>query len=94
MKNLLGIFYCFILCFSQSLASQELVSEQVKTLYIYNFFKHIEWLDESQKQEFVLAVYNDDKFFQEISSYLKNKKVKSKRNRVSRGSTLLCSKQR
>ncbi len=55
---------------------QQLKREQVKIAYIYNFFKHIDWPNSSQKTQYTLAVYDDNDFYLRLKKSLQNRQVK------------------
>ncbi len=76
---------CFfiILCwslfsFKTEFFAQEFAREQVKSLYLYNFIKYIQWPDENKKQSFTIAVYKDSEFFNVVNTALSKQKVKGK----------------
>ncbi|WP_206486053.1 YfiR/HmsC family protein [Thalassotalea sp. G2M2-11] len=58
--------------------AQELSSEQIKTAYLFNFFKHISWPNEQAKKSYQLAVYKDERIFQSFYLGLNNRIVKGK----------------
>lgn len=71
----------FLLCsflFLVSANAQQLSKEQIKTAYIYNFLKHINWPEENKKPQFVIGVYQDRTFHTLLKRSLLNKKVKNK----------------
>ena len=39
--------------------AQQLDSDQVKSAYLYNFIKHVQWLNEDNKKHFVVAEKDD-----------------------------------
>jgi signal transduction histidine kinase len=72
-------FLLFTFFFLTSVNSQQLSKEQIKVAYIYNFLKHINWPEENNKSHFVLGIYQDESFSNNLQSSLKNKTVKNKR---------------
>ncbi|WP_284244302.1 YfiR/HmsC family protein [Thalassotalea insulae] len=58
--------------------AQQLSSEQIKAAYLYNFLKHVKWPQEQSKQQFVLAIYQDDDFYRTINQALSRRLVKGK----------------
>ncbi len=60
-KPLLMLF-CFFICNLTSSFAQQLNSEQIKELYIYNFIKHISWPNENKKLNYIIGVYGNDAF--------------------------------
>lgn len=75
------IIKSFLLCsflFLVSANAQQLSKEQIKTAYIYNFLKHINWPEEDKKAQFVIGVYQDKDFHALLKRSLLNKKIKNK----------------
>ncbi|WDE11761.1 YfiR/HmsC family protein [Thalassomonas haliotis] len=62
----------------QSVRAQDLDSDQVKAAYLFNFIKHITWPDEDKKNAYVIAVYDDAKFYRVLKNSLSHRKVKGK----------------
>ncbi|WP_281559170.1 YfiR/HmsC family protein [Thalassomonas sp. RHCl1] len=58
--------------------AQELDSDQVKAAYLFNFIKHITWPDENDKSGYIIAVYDDAKFYRILKTSLSQRKVKGK----------------
>lgn len=67
---------------SKTVFSQQLNPEKIKTIYLYNFLKHITWPEESNKKQFVIAVYRDKKFNSLLNGFFNNKQVKEKNIKV------------
>lgn len=84
MKHNYAIIALIMLCYTFSFANnaQQLDSEQIKTAYLYNFFKHIRWHNEQQKNTFTLGVYQDETYFNKLFLLLNERKVKNKNIRV------------
>jgi len=59
-------------------SAQQLNKAQIKAAYLYNFLKHIHWPKEEEKQQFTLAVYQDNQFYLLLKKSFRNKKIKSK----------------
>ena len=60
-----------------SVSAQQLDGEQVKTAYLYNFLKHVNWPDEQKKERYVIAIYQNQAFYQTVKSQLTNRQVKN-----------------
>lgn len=75
---LLVIFGCVSALLPSKVVAQELASEHIKSLYLYNFIKHLQWSNELNSSEFTIVVLNDDDFYQVLKKSLYNKKVKGK----------------
>lgn len=65
-----------LLCSLISVNAQQLDGEQVKTAYLYNFLKHVNWPNDSDKKRYVIAIYQNDAFFQIVKSQLSGRQVK------------------
>ena len=76
---LVAIFCLFLMT---NVSAQQLSKEQIKIAYIYNFLKHITWPEEDKKQQFILAVYQDNAFHSSLAKAFQNKKVKGKNIKV------------
>lgn len=77
----LGLFaVCLLLqlCLGISTHGQQLDSEQVKTAYLFNFLKHVSWPNENQKQRYLVAIYQDQIFYQQVAKQLHGRQVKGK----------------
>lgn len=61
-----------------SSSAQQLDSIQLKSAYLFNFIKHVQWPDEESKSSFVIAIYQNQSLFEEISNTLNNRLVKNK----------------
>jgi signal transduction histidine kinase len=73
------IFFVALLAnLSFSLAAQQLDSNRIKTAYMINFIKHIEWPKTPTRQNFQLVIYKDQKFYQFLVRSLSQKTVKNK----------------
>jgi len=64
--------------FSQQVYAQQLDSDQIKSAYLFNFLKHVQWPESNKKQEYVLAIYQDSVTYQNIKNSLHEQRVKSK----------------
>ena len=58
--------------------AQEFEAKQLKFAYTVNFFKHITWPNEKNKENFYLAVYKAPESANFLTQALKNKKIKNK----------------
>ena len=76
--SFLPLILCLSLSFVISLSAQQLDSGQIKVAYLFNFIKHIQWPEEEKKANFILAVYDDTRFFNILKRALHNRKVKNK----------------
>jgi signal transduction histidine kinase len=72
----LTIFCIGIFSFSLTVYAQQLNSEQIKSVYLVNFLKHVHWPDEQQKSSYIIAVYQNDTLYQTFSNALNNRLVK------------------
>lgn len=77
-KHFIFIKFLFLYLFTSQSLAQQLTLEQIKSAYILNFFKHVQWPNEQQKTSFTLAVYRDAAMYQSISASLNNRLVKNK----------------
>jgi signal transduction histidine kinase len=77
-KSLLMIF-CFFVFTSFSSFAEQLGREQVKAAYIYNFIKHVSWLNNrDEKYKFIIGVYRDDIFAELLEKTLSKRVIKNK----------------
>jgi signal transduction histidine kinase len=58
--------------------AQQLDSAQIKSAYLFNFIKHVQWPDEASKNNFVIAIYQNQPLFEQISKTLNDRLVKNK----------------
>lgn len=58
--------------------AQQLDSAQIKSAYLVNFIRHVQWPNESSKSEFVVAIYKNQFLYEQISTTLGNRLVKNK----------------
>ena len=58
--------------------AQQHNSEQIKSAYLFNFLKHVNWPQEHLKTSFTIAIYQDKAFYQLTSQALNNRQVKGK----------------
>jgi signal transduction histidine kinase len=58
--------------------AQQLDSDQIKSAYLFNFIKHVQWPDEDNKNSFVVAIYQNQTVFEQVSKTLNNRLVKNK----------------
>lgn len=63
--------------FVANASAQQLDREQIKSAYLYNFIKHVQWPNEHDKKEITLAVYQDARFYQSISKMLGTRLIKN-----------------
>lgn len=47
----------------------------LKTLFIYNFTKYIQWPNENEKGQFIIGVFGQSNIIQEMEEYYKERKV-------------------
>lgn len=66
------------LCSGFSVQSQELDSERVKAAYLYNFLKHINWPIKANRNQYIVATYQNPAFFKVLEATLANRQVKGK----------------
>lgn len=59
-------------------SAQQLDSIQLKSAYLFNFIKHVQWPDEASKSSFVVAIYQNQSLFEQISTTLNNRLVRNK----------------
>jgi len=59
-------------------ASQEINSEQLKVIFLYNFINHLGWPNEQSKASFTIAVLNDKDFYQRLKESIHNKLIRGK----------------
>lgn len=76
-KNLLMLF-CFLICTFTPTYAQQLNSEQIKAAYIYNFIKHVEWQNEDEKTKFIVGVYGDETFANQLDVVLSQRVIRNK----------------
>jgi signal transduction histidine kinase len=88
---LLVIFF-LLAQLSFSVFSQQLDSSQIKSAYLYNFIKHINWPNDADRTSYTLAVYDDDLFYRSLSQSLSNRKIKGKSLRVTHVSSVQAAK--
>lgn len=72
------LLMAFFMLFIRLSFAQQLNPEQVKAAYLFNFLKHITWPQEDNKQQFVIAIYQDKDFYNLLSQSFNNKQVKQK----------------
>jgi hypothetical protein len=64
--------------YKKSTMSREQECEK-KSLFIYNFTKHIEWPIEFNGTEFIIAVAGDEKTIKQLDNFMNQKKVSGKK---------------
>jgi len=67
-----------MLCFNFTVIAQKFDAKHIKSAYIVNFFKHITWPNEADKDTYLLAIYKEPSYVEFLSQALKNKKIKNK----------------
>lgn len=72
------LFLIFLTCFSLTINAKEFDAQHVKAAYIVNFFKHITWPGDEQKETYRLAIYKDRDYYNFLKSAIKNKSIKGK----------------
>jgi len=79
-KIIIMLMICGVISASlnRKAASQEVNIDEIKTLYLYNFVKHLEWPNEQNKETFTIVVLNDNNFYQTLKMSLNKRKVKGK----------------
>ena len=82
MSKSLLVLFCFFICTSTSIFAQQLNSEQVKAVYIYNFVKNVTWLNENEKDQFIIGIYGDDNFAKQLNKTLSKRVIKNKTIKV------------
>ncbi|MBA6231237.1 MULTISPECIES: YfiR/HmsC family protein [unclassified Colwellia] len=82
MSKYLPVLFCFFICTSTSIFAQQLDSEQVKAVYIYNFVKNVTWLNENEKDQFIIGIYGDDNFAEQLNKTLSKRVIKNKTIKV------------
>jgi signal transduction histidine kinase len=78
MSKSLLVLFCFFICTSTPIFAQQLDSEQVKAVYIYNFVKNVTWLNENEKDQFIIGIYGDDGFAEQLNKTLSKRVIKNK----------------
>jgi signal transduction histidine kinase len=78
VSNPLLIFFCFFISISFSSNAQQLGSDKIKALYLYNFIKHVNWPNEDNKTSYIVGVYGDEAFAQLLSNTLSKRIIKNK----------------
>jgi len=78
VSNPLLMLFCFFISISFSSHAQEIDSEKLKALYIYNFIKHVAWPNEENKSEYIIGVYGDEAFAQLLNITLSKRIIKNK----------------
>jgi signal transduction histidine kinase len=79
----LGLFLIIstylILSASTSANAKKFDAEQIKSAYLVNFFKHITWPDDVNKNSYQLGIYKEQSYVRFLTQSLQNKKIKNKR---------------
>ena len=57
---------------------QQLNSEQVKTAYLFNFLKHVSFANDAGKKRYIVAIYQDEVFYQVVNRELSQRQIKNK----------------
>jgi len=70
VSNPLLMLFCFFITITFSSYAQQLTSEQLKTAYLNNFIKHVNWPNEENKPEYIVGVYGDEAFAQLLNRTL------------------------
>jgi hypothetical protein len=73
------LLFCFIFLISNSVFSQkEKTSTEKQALFIYNFFKFVEWSNYNELKSFNVGIIGDNKdlVYNELQKIAKNKKAK------------------
>jgi signal transduction histidine kinase len=78
MSKSLLVLFCFFICTSTPIFAQQLDSEQVKAVYIYNFVKNVTWLNENEKDQLIIGIYGDDDFAEQLNKTLSKRVIKNK----------------
>lgn len=74
----LTIFTLLIGLSTLSSFAQQLDSAQIKSAYLFNFIKHVEWPEEANKKNYIVAVYQEREFFDVVANTLNNRVIKNK----------------
>lgn len=73
------IILSLALCFSaMGSIAQSLDGAQIKSAYLFNFIKHVQWPNEANKSHFVVAIYQNKSLYDQISNSLRDRIVKNK----------------
>jgi len=78
INNSLLMLLCFFLCSSIPSFAQQSGSEQIKAAYIYKFIKHVNWQNEKEKTQFIIGVYGDDAFANQLNKLFSKRLIKNK----------------
>jgi len=78
VSNALLMLFCFFISISFSSNAQQLTSEQVKTAYLNNFIRHVNWPNEENKPKYLVGVYGDEAFAQLLNRTLSKQIIKNK----------------
>jgi signal transduction histidine kinase len=82
MSKYLLVLFCSFIWTSTPIFAQQLDSEQVKAVYIYNFVKNVTWLNENETDQFIIGIYGDDDFAEQLNKTLSKRVVKNKTIKV------------
>jgi signal transduction histidine kinase len=69
-------------------AAEQFNEKQIKSAYIVNFIKHINWPNEKAKPHYRITIYKNRDFFQFFSTALQNKLINNKKIVVNYANTL------
>ncbi|MCF2950299.1 YfiR/HmsC family protein [Paraglaciecola aquimarina] len=81
MKNkmrLILIICTSLILNSSAICAQKINEDKVKAVFIFNFMKHTSWPNETSKNFFTIATYQDQTFHNTLVNLLTDKKVKNK----------------
>ena len=67
LQTLVIIAFAFILFQPTQVKAQKPMHE-LHSMLIFNFVKYVEWPDEAKSGDFVIAVYGDDKVFDQLNA--------------------------
>lgn len=74
MKKFSFAIILFLATAHSSLFSQE-VDNRLKSIYVYNFTKYLDWPSESKKGEFIIGVFANQELYLDFLKLCDNKKV-------------------
>lgn len=80
IKILLILFTSLLI--NSSAYSQQYTEYEVKTAYLYNFAKFVEWPESSFRSDelpFIIGIHGNDSFYDQLITTLKDKKIKNRK---------------
>lgn len=73
------LFALLFVVFSNSRANAQSTDYKAYSLYVYNFMKYIEWPEEENKGDFVIALVGDSKIKEDLIVLSNHKKLKGRK---------------